>query len=121
MFDYFAKRMMDMYGHPFDMINSPFAFPRLPPRSNALAISEAGRIKDAIIHDKNSMMGKLFDHHQMFQRYAAGLFDLSPGQFRPGHPMYIKTQSAETLHKENERLKKENHFFKSKQKKEKKK
>jgi hypothetical protein len=122
MFDYFAKKMMDIHGYSFDMLNSPFAFPRLPPRSNApLGISGASRIKDAIVHDSNIMMGKLFDHHQIFQRYAAGLFELSPGQFTPGHPMHMKTYSIDTLHEENARLKKENYFFKTEHNKEKKK
>ncbi len=123
MFDYFGtKRILEMFNQPFDMINSPFAFPRLPPRSNApLGISGAGRIKDAIVHDNNTMMGKLFDHHQMFQHYAAGLFDLSPARFVPGHPMHMKMQPVDTLQKENDRLRKENSSFKTQDIKEKKK
>ncbi len=104
----YAKRMLDLYGQPLDVINSPFAFPRIPPRYNPqLGISNAGRIKDAIVKDKNAMMGRLFDYHEMFQGYAAGLFDLSPNRFVPGHPMHMKTQSI-NLFQENERLRKEN-------------
>ncbi len=123
MLDYlYVKRMLDLYGQPLDMINSPFAFPRLPPRANPqLGISNAGRIKDAIVCDKNAMMGRLFDHHEMFQRYASGLFNLSPGRFIPGHPMNVKIQAVDVLQEQNDRLRKENSAFKTSQTKEKKK
>jgi hypothetical protein len=123
MWDFFqTKRILDLYAQPFDMINSPFAFPRLPPRANAtLGISNAGRIKDRIVNDKDMMMGRLFDHHVMFQRYASGLFNLSPDKFKPGHPMHLKVQAVDTLQDENERLRKENSSFKTEQIKEKKK
>jgi hypothetical protein len=57
----------------------------------------------------------------MFQRYAAGLFDLSPDRFAPGHPMRIKAHSMDALQEENDKLRKENASFKTKQNKEKKK
>lgn len=123
MWDYLhAKRMLDMYSQPLDMINSPFAFPRLPPRANPpLGISNTGRIKESIVNDKNAMMGKLFDHHEMFQRYASGLFNLSPSRYIPGHPMNMKVQTVDSLQEENDRLRKENSAYKTEQIKEKKK
>lgn len=123
MWDFFqTKRILDLYAQSFDMINSPFAFPRLPPRANApLGISDTGRIKDQIVNDKDTMMGRLFDHHAMFQRHALGLFNLSPGRFNPGYPMHLRVNAAETLQEENERLRRENSSFKTEQIKEKKK
>lgn len=123
MLDYlYIKRMLDLYGQPLDMINSPFAFPRLPRTANPqLGISNAGRIKDTIVSDKNALMGRLFDYHEMFQRYAVGLFNLSPGRFAPGHPMHMKVQSVDALREENDRLRQENSMFKTNQTKEKKK
>jgi hypothetical protein len=123
MWDYlYSRRMLDMYSQPLDMINSPFAFPRLPSRANPpLGISGASRIKDSIVNDKNAMIGRLFDYHEMFQRYASGLFNLSPNRFVPGHPMNMKIQTIDMLQEENDRLKKENSTFKTTQTREKKK
>ena len=65
-------------------------------------------------------MGRLDSHHAMFQHYASGLFNLSPSQFMPGHPMHAKMQVVETLQKENERLQQENSALKANKSKEKK-
>jgi len=104
------------------MINSPFAFPRLPPRTNApLGISNAGRIKEEIINDKDVMIARLFDYNEMFQRYAAGLFNLSSGRFNLGHPLHRRVQSVDTLQEENDMLRKENSALRTEHNKEKKK
>lgn len=117
-----ARRIMELYGQPLDMINSPFAFPRLPPLANPpLGISSAGKIKDQIIHDSDMMMGRLSDYHVMFQRYAAGLFNLAPNRFMPGHPLHKKIQAVDSVEEENQRLLKENSKMKAEQTKEKKK
>ena len=103
------------------MITSPFAFPRLPPRVNhSLGISHVSKIKDVIVRDKDAMMGRLDGHHAMFQHYASGLFNLSPSQFMPGHPMHSKIQSVDALREENERLQQENSILKANKNKEKK-
>lgn len=103
------------------MITSPFAFPRLPPRVNPpLGISNVSRIKDVIVRDKDAMMGRLDGHYAMFQHYASGLFNMSPSQFVPGHPMHSKIQSIDTLREENERLQQENSVLKANKNKEKK-
>ncbi|MDE1827260.1 MAG: hypothetical protein KGH83_06690, partial [Thaumarchaeota archaeon] len=116
-----TKRMLDLYNQPFDMITSPFAFPRLPPRVNpSLGISNVSKIKDVIVRDKDAMMGRLDGHHAMFQHYASGLFNLSPSQFMPGHPMHSKIQSVDALREENERLQQENSVLKANKNKEKK-
>lgn len=100
---------------------SPFAFPRLPPRATPpLGISNVGKIKDVIVHDKDLMMNRLNSHHEMFQRYATGLFNLTPSQFMPGHPVHGKIQQIDTLLEENEKLRQENTLLKSSKNKEKK-
>jgi hypothetical protein len=117
-----ARKMMETFGQPLDMINSPFAFPRLPPRANPPAgIANAGRIKDQIVHDSDMMMSRLSGYHTMFQRYASGLFNLTPNGFMPGHPMHSKMQSVDMLREENEKLRQENISLKSDLGKEKKK
>jgi hypothetical protein len=122
MWYYDARRIMETFGQPLDMINSPFAFPRLPPRVNfPLGIDSAGKIKDQIVHDSDIMMNRLSGYHSMFQRYASGLFNLTPNGFMPAHPMHTKMQSMDTLREENKKLRQENLTLKSDLGKEKKK
>jgi hypothetical protein len=114
--------MMEIFGQPMDMMNSPFAFPRLPPRANLPSgLDSAGKVKDQIVQDTNIMMQRLSGHHMMFQRYAAGLFNMTPNGFMPGHPMHAKMQTVDKLSEENERLRRENLALKSDLGKEKKK
>jgi len=104
------KRMIE-FGFDMSMINSPFAFPRLPPSvtNHNIGISKTSKLKDDIIHDNTSMLSRLFDFHTMFQQYASGLFDLVPSnQFGSGHPLHSKTNVIDSLQSENEQLKKEN-------------
>ena len=108
-----AKRMIEFYNQYQDMVNSPFAFPRLPPRaSHPLGISMTGKLKDNIIRDNSLMLERLSDFYTMFQQYASGLFDLAPNQFGPSHPMHKGANSINTLQVENEQLKKENAVLK---------
>src|SRR5438445_11148118 len=116
------KRLLDFYGQHGDMINSPFAFPRLPPRASPpRGISNVSRIKYDIVNDGNTLMARLSDHHSAFQQYAGDLFNLTPDRFMPGHPMHMNTQTSEIIQQENEKLAKENGTMKSRLDKEKKK
>jgi hypothetical protein len=109
-----SRKIMDALEQPFDMINSPFAFPRLPPRINSpMGIASTTKIKDQIIHDSDMMIGRLSGYHTMFQRYASSLFNMVPNGFVPGHPMHVRMQSVITLREENERLRQENISLKS--------
>ena len=122
MWHYDARKLMETLGQPMDMINSPFAFPRLPPRANLpLGLSSAGKIKDQIVQDTDFMMSRLSGYHTMFQRYASGLFNFTPNGFMPGHPMHPNMESVDKLKEENESLRKENLTLKSDLGKEKKK
>lgn len=122
MWPYDVRRMMETFGQPMGMMNSPFAFPRLPPRANPPAgLSSAGKVKDQVIQDADMMMRKLSGHHMMFQRYATGLFNMTPNLFMPGHPMYPNMQTIDMLSEENARLKRENLALKTDLGKEKKK
>jgi hypothetical protein len=114
MWYYDTRRIMETFGQPFDMINSPFAFPRLPPRVNPpMGIASTGKIKDQIVRDSDMMMGRLSSYQTMFQRYASGLFNMTPYGFMPGHPMHAKMQTVDTLREEVENLRKENLTLKS--------
>ncbi|HJU14301.1 MAG TPA: hypothetical protein VJ792_07595 [Candidatus Nitrosotalea sp.] len=121
MWDFFYARRALEFGQAIDMINSPFAFPRLPPRANSpLGISNAGRIKETIVQDKDVMMNRLSSHHEMFQRYSSGLFNLSPGPLQPTHPLQKMMNAMDDLKEENTRLRNENSTLKTNKTKEKK-
>jgi hypothetical protein len=122
MWPYDLRRMMEVFGQPMDMMNSSFAFPRLPPRVNIPSgLSSAGNVKNRIVKDADMMTQKLAEHNIMFQRYAAGLFNMTPNMFMPGHPMHSRMHAIDMLSEENERLKRENLTLKADLGKEKKK
>ena len=108
-----AKKMLEYYMFNSDMTNPSFAFPRLPPKANHSAgISKTGQLKEDIIRDNATMLARLYDFQTMFQKHAAGLFDLTPNQFGPGHPLHSRMNPVNSLQLENEHLKKENAVLK---------
>jgi hypothetical protein len=114
MWPYDVRKIMETFGHPLDMMNSPFAFPRLPPRANLpQGITSAGMVKDRIVKDADMLSSKLSGHHIMFRKYAAGLFNMTPNGFMPGHPMHSVMHTVDTLTEENDKLRKENLTLKS--------
>ncbi len=121
MWPYEVKKIMDLMNQPWDMINSPFAFPKLPPHiTPPMGISNAGKIKDQMVNDSESMMSRLSAHHVMFQRYASSLFNMTQNRFVPGHPLQSRISTVDLL-QENEKLKRENISLKADISKEKKK
>ena len=49
------------------------------------------------------------DYTRMLQRHAAGLLTMAnPGIIPPGHPLYNRQNSVETLQAENSKLQREN-------------
>lgn len=105
------KRMHELYWLDQSTMNSPLTFPRLPPSiiSQPGGLSRTGKLKEDIIRDNASMLAKLYDFHASFQKYASGLFELTPSnQFGPGHPMHSKMHSVRLLESENQQLRKEN-------------
>ena len=108
-----TKKMLEFYNQYQNMVNSPLAFPRLPPMKNhPRGITMTGKLKDNIVRDNSLMLERLSDFYTMFQQYAAGLFDLAPNQFGPSHPMHKGVNSINALQVENEQLKKENAVLK---------
>ena len=50
----------------------------------------------------------------MFQQHAAGLLSMDTSIIPPGHPLYTRQNSVETLQAENDKLLKENTELKKK-------
>lgn len=108
--DYFSTmHMMDLFGlNP----NAPYAFqfPRIPPglshpMQNLNKISK----KNNFSKSNESLNTKLQDFQRMYQKFASGLFDMAyPGIIPPGHPLYTRQFSVESLQSERDMLLKEN-------------
>lgn len=100
--DHIARHLMDLYGMG---PHTPMAlqFPRLPPGPGNPHMPRPQRMHEII------PQLRLEDHTRMLQEYAAGLLTMaSPGVIPPGHPLYNKRGSIETLQTENSKLRKEN-------------
>ena len=54
----------------------------------------------------------------MYQQYASGLLSMNSNIVPPGHPLYTRQNSVETLQAENDKLVKENLELKKKLEKE---
>lgn len=102
--------MMGLYG--LNPNNMPFAFqfPRIPPSvSSAIFNSSKNYVKKKFGQADELTKTKLEDFQQMYQKYAAGLFDISsPKIIPPGHPLFSRQYSIETIQKERDKLLKEN-------------
>ena len=61
---------------------------------------------------------KLQGFQHMYQQYAAGLLTMNSAIIPPGHPLYTRQNSVETLQAENDKLLKENLELKKKLEKE---
>ncbi len=109
--DYFTKmHMMDLYG--LNPNNMPFAFqfPRIPPGiSSPIFNSSKKDVKKKFVQTNELAKTKLGDFQQIYQKYAAGLFDTSSTSIiPPGHPLFSRQNSIETMQKERDKLLKEN-------------
>lgn len=110
-----TRKMIEFYNQFSDMLNSPFAFPRLPPGKprQSLGVSKTGMLKESIIRDNAQMLARLSGFNSVFRQHAASLFDLVPAnQFDPTHPLHFRMNPMESLQSENEQLKKENAVLK---------
>ena len=109
--DYFTTmHLMDLYGlHP-NIQPFAFQFPRIPPGfSHPMQNLNKNPKKETFSKNNESINTKLENFQQMYQKYASGLLDMSfPGIIPPGHPLYSRQFSVETLQSERDKLLKEN-------------
>jgi hypothetical protein len=64
------------------------------------------------------MSQKLQGFQHMYQQYASGLVSMNSAIIPPGHPLYTRQNSVQTLQTENDKLLKENLNLKKKLEKE---
>ncbi len=109
--DYFTTmHLMDLYG--LNPNSQPFAFqfPRIPPGfSHPMRNINKNSKKETFAKNNELMKTKLENFQEMYKKYSSGLLDMTfPGIIPPGHPLYSRQFSVETLQSERDKLLKEN-------------
>ena len=70
--------------------------------------------KEQFLEQAATINQKLQGFQRMYQQYASGLLSMNSTIIPPGHPLYSKQNSVETLRSENDKLLKENLELKKK-------
>ena len=104
------EHLMDLYGLNANKLPFAFQFPRLPPSaSHPMFGKSPADFKKQTTKQGEALGAKLDDFRQMYQKFASGLFEMNPNSvIPPGHPLFSRHQSIETLKAENSKLTKEN-------------
>ena len=113
------KHLEDLYGLNPNIPHMAFQFPRLPPGLNhpMFKVYE-NPLKEQFSQQTATINQKLQGFQQMYRDYAAGLLSMRSSVVPPGHPLYSRQNSVETLQTENDKLQKENIELKKKLEKE---
>ncbi len=109
--DYFTTmHWMDMFSINPNIQPYAFQFPRIPPGlSHPMQNVNKIAKKENFSKNNESLNTKLQNFQRMYQKFASGLFDMTyPGIIPPGHPLYTRQFSVETLQSEKDKLLKEN-------------
>ncbi|MCH9658311.1 hypothetical protein K0U27_06390 [archaeon] len=117
--DLAIKHLQDLYGLNPNIPHVAFQFPRLPPGlPNAMFKVHENPMREQFLGDANTISQKLQGFQHMYQQYAAGLLSRNSKIIPPGHPLYSRQNSVETLQTANDKLLKENLELKKKLEKE---
>lgn len=110
------KHLKDLYGLNPNIPHLALQFPRLPPGlTNQMFKIFENPMKEKFAEDNASINKKLQGFQQSYQRYASGLLTMnSNGIIPPGHPLFNRVNSVNTLKAENDKLLKENIELKKK-------
>lgn len=109
------KHLQDLYGLNPNIPHMAFQFPRLPPSlTNPMFKIYENPMKEQFLKNAETINQKLQGFQQMYQQHAAGLLTMTSGIIPPGHPLYTRQNSVETLQNENNKLLKENLELKKK-------
>ena len=113
------KHLQDLYGLNPNIPHLALQFPRLPPGLNHPMFKVYDNpLKEQFSQQAATINQKLQGFQQMYQEYAAGLLSMRSSVVPPGHPLYSRQNSVETLQTENDKLQKENIELKKKLEKE---
>jgi len=113
------KHLEDLYGLNPNIPHIAFQFPRLPPGlSNPMFGIHENPMKKQFLKNAETINQKLQGFQLMYQQYASGLLSMNSNIIPPGHPLYSRHNSVQTLQSENNKLLKENLELKKKLEKE---
>ena len=109
------KHMQDLYGLNPNVLPTALQFPRLPPRlTHPMFKIYENPVKEQFLEQAATINQKLQGFQRMYQQYASGLLSMNSTIIPPGHPLYSRQNSVETLRSENDKLLKENLELKKK-------
>jgi len=113
------KHLQDLYGLNPNIPHLALQFPRLPPGlTHPMFKIYETPMKKQFSQELDTMSQKLQGFQQMYQQYASGLISMNSAIIPPGHPLYTRQNSIQTLQTENDKLLKENLNLKKKLEKE---
>ena len=114
--DLAIKQLRDLYGLNPNIPHLAFQFPRLPPGlSHPMFKIYENPMKEKFSNNVNTINKKIEGFQYMYQQYASGLMNMnSSGIVPPGHPLFSRQNSVETLKAEKDKLLKENLELKKK-------
>ncbi len=114
--DLAIKQLRDLYGLNPNIPHLAFQFPRLPPGlPNPMFKIYENPLKEKFVNNSESINKKIEGFQHMYQQYASGLMNMnSSGIVPPGHPLFSRQNSVETLKVEKDKLLKENLELKKK-------
>jgi len=113
------KHLQDLYGLNPNIPHFALQFPRLPPGlTHPMFKIYENPIKEQFSQEAATINQKLQGFQHMYQQYASGLLSMNSVIIPPGHPLYNRQNSVETLQSTNDKLLKENLNLKKKLEKE---
>jgi len=113
------KHLQDLYGLNPNIPHLAFQFPRLPPGlTHPMFKIHENPMKEQFLQEASAINQKLQGFQHMYQQYASGLLSMNSTIIPPGHPLYNRQNSVETLQSKNDKLAKENLNLKKKLEKE---
>lgn len=105
--DMAINHLKNLYGLNPDSMPLALQFPRLPPAAFG-PISGMLTPKKPFFTRMEKISPKLSDFKEEYQKFASGLLDSQSPLIPPGHPLFSRQNSIETLRAENGKLKMEN-------------
>lgn len=113
--DLAIKHLQDIYGLNHNIPHPAFQFHRLPPGlDHPMFKIYENPMKEQFSQEVASINQKLQGFQHLYHQYASGLLSMSSNIVPPGHPLYNRKASVETVKSENDKLLKENLELKKK-------
>lgn len=103
------NQLRELYGLNPNVMPFALQFPRVPPGLFHPMMGINNSPKTQFAKNGQKLNPQLKDFKEMYQKFASGLMDHNPTAIiPPGHPLYSRQNSIETLRTENSKLKQEN-------------